>query len=126
MQKSIGSHVLLADREFGPHFRCAHLRDEDAEKTRQFADTDFIKILESDHFSPMLRASAAARDPSQRIPPFYPSMSDNPSKKTTTPVSKEFSAPTTMSPAFWMSCSMTSEPCRKCCTDARIFARTAA
>src|ERR1700679_3659667 len=52
MQKSIGSHVHLADREFSPHFRSAHLRDEDAEKTRQFADTDSIEILESDHFSP--------------------------------------------------------------------------
>src|SRR5258708_15035556 len=32
------------------------------------------------------------------------------------PISKEYSAPTTMRPAFWMSCSMMSEPCRRCLT----------
>ena len=36
-----------------------------------------------------------------------------PSKKSTTPVSSEYSAPTTSSPSFSISCSSTSEPCRR-------------
>src|SRR5580700_2629084 len=38
----------------------------------------------------------------------YPS--GMPSKKSTTPVSSEYSAPTTKSPAFWIKCSMISDP----------------
>ena len=47
------------------------------------------------------------------------------SKKSTTPVSSEYSAPTTRSPSSRISCSSTSEPCRSWLTDARTFARTA-
>ena len=48
-----------------------------------------------------------------------------PSKKSTRPVSSEYSAPTTTRPSFWMSCSRISEPCRRCPAETRTFARTA-
>ncbi len=34
-------------------------------------------------------------------------------RNSTTPVSSEYSAPTTRSPSFWISCSRTCEPCRR-------------
>src|SRR5580692_7814285 len=48
------------------------------------------------------------------------------SKNSTTPVSNEYSAPTTMRPEFRIKFSMMSDPCRRCVTDARMLARTAA
>jgi IS605 OrfB family transposase len=48
-----------------------------------------------------------------------------PKKKSTIPVSSEYSAPTTTSPSVWISSSMTWDPCRSWLTDARTFARTA-
>ncbi len=47
------------------------------------------------------------------------------SKKSTTPVSSEYSAPTTNKPSLCTSCSMISDPCRRWFTDAWMLARTA-
>jgi hypothetical protein len=54
------------------------------------------------------------------------SPSGTPSNKSTTPVSREYSAPTTIRPSSWMSCSRTREPWRRWSAEARMLARTAA
>jgi hypothetical protein len=38
--------------------------------------------------------------------------SGTPSKKSTIPVSSEYSAPTTTNPSVWIICSITDDPCR--------------
>ena len=77
-------------------------------------------------------SAAAATSPADGISPSMAPVSvgpfqrsGTPSKKSTTPVSSEYSAPTTSRPSFWISCSSTSEPWRRWLAEARMLARTA-
>src|SRR6185312_6409159 len=112
MQEAIGRQVLLLDGELGGNFRRIGARDHDAEKARQFTDADLVETLDAGHwiFPGAIRACVGAPQvPVRRCSVMrcaragcsrsfgwqgYPGM---PSKKSTTPVSSEYSAPTTVS-----------------------------
>lgn len=76
---------------------------------------------------------AAQRSARRRLQPvvsrpvtYLPGCSSGiPLKKSTTPVSSEYSTPTTSSPSFWINCSRTSDPCRRWFAETRTLARTA-
>lgn len=81
--------------------------------------------LEWQYVAPVLEASDRPLGVAHSRPVTYPPASGIPSKKSTTPVSSEYSALTTRRPSFSTIFSKPSDPCRRWLAETRTLARTA-
>src|ERR1022692_1868179 len=112
MQITVRRHQHIFDFEFGDNLRGAYARDDDPEISRESAGSTIVEIFQRNHLT--YRAPRNQSLPaSELIGARLSSTCAASSKKSTSPVSSEYSAPTTSRPSFWINCSMISEPCRK-------------